>query len=339
MPDLLTSSKITVPVSGGTTVTYEIKDEKARQAATGAIQLKGTAITEMTDGSTTTPIVVGKLTETQPEDWAENYTQYYTYSKFTNVFTPVTGETAPEWTENTYYAGESLAAQDNYAVFYRAKEYVWDGNMWCEFGDMTGIGAMAYCDTEKMTGFTPQGEISGTVTGTATGSVSLSGVAASGTATGTTIAGVSVSGAAAGEGQTATYTPAGDITGGSCTASTTTIKECNNTASIAAGSLVTTYANETLSIEFTAPTMPTFTDTTVATGVNYTLPSFQGTGAILTSANITVPNLTVATTTDASQTASLTDGATSLTLNQTDNKLTFTGTPADIEVSPVTITP
>lgn len=42
------------------------------------------------------------LLETEPDDWAQNYTNYYTKSG--DEYTAVTGETAPTFKENTYYS-------------------------------------------------------------------------------------------------------------------------------------------------------------------------------------------------------------------------------------------
>lgn len=40
---------------------------------------------------------------TEPEDWATNYTDYYTYNSSTHQFEPVTGSTPPTWVKDTYY--------------------------------------------------------------------------------------------------------------------------------------------------------------------------------------------------------------------------------------------
>jgi hypothetical protein len=54
------------------------------------------------------------LTLTEPGDWATKYTDYYT--KAGNVYSPVTGGTAPAWAGDTYYkktAGTSYPAERN----------------------------------------------------------------------------------------------------------------------------------------------------------------------------------------------------------------------------------
>lgn len=345
MSDMLTISKITVPVSGGTTVTYEIKDEKARQAATGAIQLKGTAITPMTDGSTTTPIVVGKLTIAEPEDWAENYTQYYTYSKFTHVFTPVTGETAPEWAANTYYAGDSLGAQDNYAVFYRAKEYVWDGNMWCEFGDMTGLGNMAQADTASTTSYTPYGSIvaatgSTTITGDASGTVDVSSIAVtvSGNAGTHDYAITAVTGESIPSGTSANYTPAGNITNGSISDTEVAFYGVDSTGTLP--TLDTSYNEntETLTLSFDRGALMTKTAQLSAAGhstVTMGTSTFSGTGAYIDVKNVATPPSQMTGTTDASQSKSLTNGGCSIATSTLAGGLEFQGRSGDkITVEP-----
>ena len=45
------------------------------------------------------------LTTQEPSDWSTNYAAYYTEAD--GVYTPVTGETAPEWAESTYYSKNS----------------------------------------------------------------------------------------------------------------------------------------------------------------------------------------------------------------------------------------
>ena len=100
-------SKITLP--SGTT--YDIKDATARAAIGGAIIIRGTTTTALTDGATTNPITIDN---------------------------------------------ESYTAVANDAVFYGNKEFVFDGTKWHEFGDMTGLGALATKDSGS---YTPAGTI------------------------------------------------------------------------------------------------------------------------------------------------------------------------------------
>ena len=55
--------------------------------------------------------------------------------------------------------GESYTAVAQDAVFYGKKEFVFDGTRWHEFGDMSGLGALATKDSASGT-FTPQGTVS-----------------------------------------------------------------------------------------------------------------------------------------------------------------------------------
>ena len=55
--------------------------------------------------------------------------------------------------------GESVTAVAQDAVFYGAKEFVFDGTYWHEFGDMTGLGDLATKDSASGS-FTPAGTVS-----------------------------------------------------------------------------------------------------------------------------------------------------------------------------------
>ena len=108
----ITGSISTVKLPSGNI--YEIKDAVARQTMGGAIKIKGTTTTALTDESTTNPITIDD---------------------------------------------KSYTAVANDAVFYNKKEFVFDGTKWHEFGDMSGLGDLAYADTASYT-YTPGGEVS-----------------------------------------------------------------------------------------------------------------------------------------------------------------------------------
>ena len=55
--------------------------------------------------------------------------------------------------------GESYTAVNQDAVFYGKKEFVFDGTMWHEFGDMTGLGDLAMKGSASGS-FTPAGSVS-----------------------------------------------------------------------------------------------------------------------------------------------------------------------------------
>ena len=256
-------SKITLP--SGTT--YNIKDEVARQIASGGIQLKGVTTTALTDEATTNPIQIN---------------------------------------------GESYTAVSQDAVFYGKKEFVFDGTKWHEFGDMSGLGALAYKDRANGTVNIPTGisglklantGISGGGVVTAQGTVSaptFTGTSGTISATGTPAGTISV-----GTG-TANYTPGGTVSTPTITVTPSTVtnkyvaSSATGGGSVTAGTaasatmpvLTTSVANETLTISWTdgsftantptAVTLPSFSKQTIATGISSATasqPTFTGTGA------------------------------------------------------------
>lgn len=70
--------------------------------------------------------------------------------------TPLTDEAT---TNPITVNGESYTAQNQDAVFYGKKEFVFDGTMWHEFGDMSGLGDLAMKD-DASGSFTPAGSVS-----------------------------------------------------------------------------------------------------------------------------------------------------------------------------------
>lgn len=122
-------SKITLP--SGTT--YDIKDAVARKITSGAIYLCGSTTTSITDGSATpTTVTIPSARTIRGVEYAAN-----------SSYSPVSGD----------------------AFFKDNKEFVWDGAHWNEFGDMSGLGALAYKDNGSVT-FTPSGTV--TFTGAST---------------------------------------------------------------------------------------------------------------------------------------------------------------------------
>ena len=170
--------------------------------------------------------------------------------------------------------GESYTAVSGDATFYDNKEFVFDGTYWHEFGDLTGLGALALKDSATGS-FTPAGTVS---TPTFTGE--------SMTSTGTFTPSGSVA-ITAGSG-TANYTPAGSVSkpGVTVTPTTGTVNSITDVGTLP--NLTTTVANETLTIGWSAGTLPTKgSDTTVMTGASAELdaaPTFTGTGVDLEAA-------------------------------------------------------
>ena len=187
----------------------------------------------------------------------------------------IRGETTTALTDNAttnpiQIGGESYTAVANDAVFCNHKEFVFDGTKWHEFGDMSGLGALALKDNAKAS-YTPAGSVSTpSFTGTEL------------TSKGAYTPGGSVSvNAASGSG--AAYTPEGTVG-----APEISVSASGSTASIkpfgSAGSLPTltmTVANENLSISFNQGTLPSAgTAVTVKTGdASYqaSAPTFSGT--------------------------------------------------------------
>ena len=141
---------------------YDIKDAVARAQVGGAIIIRGTTTTALTDESTTNPITIN---------------------------------------------GESYTAVANDAVFYSKKEFVFDGTMWHEFGDMSGLGALASKDSASGS-FTPSGTVSQPTFSGTEGDVSVKGTPAGSVSFTNANQSTTVSAASSGE---ATYTPAGSV--------------------------------------------------------------------------------------------------------------------------------
>ena len=57
--------------------------------------------------------------------------------------------------------GESVTAEKGNIANYGSKEFIFNGTIWQEFGDMSAIGALGYVD-EAVGSYTPAGSVSGT---------------------------------------------------------------------------------------------------------------------------------------------------------------------------------
>ena len=146
--------------------------------------------------------------------------------------------------------GESYTAVKADATFYDNKEFVFDGTYWHEFGDLTGLGALAMKDSASGS-YTPAGTVSQpTFTGSSTTS-------------------------------TGTFTPSGTVSKPGVTVSPTTDSVYSITDVGTLPTLTTTVANETLTIAFSQGTLPTKGSAqTVMTGATAELdatPTFTGT--------------------------------------------------------------
>ena len=221
--------------------------------------------------------------------------------------------------------GESYTAVKGDATFWENKEFVYDGAVWHEFGDLTGLKALAYKDTAS-TQYTPQGAVSTPVfTGTqATISVSAT---PSGTVSQPTFTGESLT-------STGKFTPNGSVS-----TPTISVKTAGNTTTVNSITdvgtlpvLTTTVENENLTISFNQGTLPVKgSDTTVKTSdaeYESTQPSFTGTEGDLSVSGTPVGIVSQPTFTGDSLTSTG-----DYTPQGTISTPTFTGTQATITVS------
>lgn len=89
---------LSVPV--GSYISFDVTEPKEINYWEN-IHVEGAKIT-VTNGITTfVPVVTYTLLTEQPADWAKNYKNYFTKSG--DEYTAVTGDTAPEFADGTYY--------------------------------------------------------------------------------------------------------------------------------------------------------------------------------------------------------------------------------------------
>lgn len=148
--------------------------------------------------------------------------------------------------------GESVTAETGNITSYSSKEFIFNGTVWQEFGDLSSLGSLAYKNSASGT-FTPAGTNSQpTFTGTEA-----------------TI--------------TVDTTPSGTVSKPNVTVTpaTTTVNSITNVGVLPVFS--TSVSSETLTLSWTAGTLPTKgSDTTVVTGVTAELastPTFTGTSS------------------------------------------------------------
>lgn len=314
--DDLYVSKLTIPVAGGGTADYFIRDEQSRakiqdilNSISSGVVFIGKTNTPLTDGSTTATITLK---------------EGGTYSKQVTLTSDDVGSLVT--VDKTAYT--PALPQD--------AEYVWDGAQWIEFGSTGELGAFAFVDTGDVT-VTDLVDTTGhsaTITSTSTaatydstkaptvaladGTVSGSvGTSLTGTATYTKATGVSA--AAPSGSTTANYTPDGGVTvtaasgatgdvvtGVSITSTTTASNLTGSGASVVPSySFAVGASDETLTITpATAITAVQTSDLTavtdIATGVSVSTGDlgFKGTGVVLdvttTTGNVDTSALTLA---------------------------------------------
>lgn len=249
---------------------------------------------------------------------------------------------------------KSVTAKTGNIVNYGSKEFIFNGTAWQEFGDMSGLGALAFKDNASGS-YKPEGTVSqptftgsaSTVTVTATDNTNGN-YQPAGTVSKPTFTGASMT-------STGTFTPAGDVTvttksttnktatvapassgeatytpGG--TVGTPTITVTPNTATVNSitdvGSLPTfgaTVEDELLTLSFSQGSLPTKgSNQTVVTGIKSATssqPSWTGTGVRLVTGNIPVPSAYTASFDGSAGSVSV-SGTTTGSVSQP----TFTGT-------------
>lgn len=202
--------------------------------------------------------------------------------------------------------GESVTAKAGNLTSYGAKEFIFNGTVWQELGDMSMLGELAYKNSASGS-YTPAGTVTKpTFTGTQ-GSIN---------ATFTPAGNVSITTGAG----NVNYTPAGTVSTPTITVtpSTASITPINSVGELP--ELTMTVANETLTFGWDAGSLPTKGSAqTVVTGIqsaSSSRPTFTGTGAEL----------------KASFTGTAGTATGSFTPSGTVSQPTFSGTTATIEV-------
>lgn len=278
MPEI---SKITLP--SGTT--YDIKDATARAAIAGGTVFLGVTTTPLTDGASTSPILI----DGESINAINGGIAIYENGEF------IYADADSKWHEigDTTDLGD-LAYKDtatgNFTPAGTVSTPTFSGS------EMTATGS-----------YTPTGTVSQPTFSGTQGSVSVTGTPSGTISTGTGTANYTPAGTISTGTGTANYTPAGTVGTPTITVtpSTTTKYVASSSTgggTVTAGSaaactlpmLTTSVANETLTIgwtagEFTANTptavtLPTFASQTIATGISSatsTQPSWTGTGVEL----------------------------------------------------------
>ena len=186
------------------------------------------------------------------------------------------GLTTTELTDGATVATITINSADHVAVkgdlaVYAAKEFIFDGTKWLEFGDLGAFKALAYKD-QATANYTPAGSVSQpTFSGdetTSTGKFTPAGNVTMSVGTGT-----------------ANYTPAGSVSKPDVDLTPATDDVYSITDVGTLPSLSATVADENLTLSFNAGTLPTKgTAQSVLTGITATLheaPTFTGIGAEL----------------------------------------------------------
>ena len=183
---------------------------------------------------------------------------------------------------------ESVVAKKGNIVNYGAKEFIWNGSVWQEFGDLSALGALAYEDTADVAGTAAAQVFTGTeatITSTLTGGEAQSVVTGIGDATTATIKEFDNAGSVT-AGSAATFTQGADVF----------------TAEVATGT-------ETLTLGFTQGT----DDFTANTPTAVTLPTSKETSVVTAQGTAVTGDITIPTGATATYTPAGTNATSAVT--------------------------
>ena len=189
-------------------------------------------------------------------------------------------------------AGSSVTAKKGNVVTYGSAEFIFNGTAWQEFGDLSGLGDLAYKDSASGS-YTPAGSVS---------QPAFTGSSSTFTGNFTPAGGVSTTYNGTSTGANGNFTPAGTVSTPTITVTPSTVSKyvaasATGGGSVTAGSAASctlptfsaTVSNETLTLGWsagsftantpTAVTLPTFSSQTIATGISSassSQPTFTG---------------------------------------------------------------
>jgi hypothetical protein len=210
------------------------------------------------------------------------------YTAYAGVTTSVLTDGAT--TNPIVVGGNNVTAKTGMICTYGSKEFIWNGSAWQEFGDLSGLGNLAYADTASAS-YTPAGSVTSTFTGTIGQSIEILAADSdpklapienphaddfvkiydgTGTITGTTFTGASMT-------STGTFTPSGSVSLTNSNQTATVSPASSGTATytpagnITAGAITVKTAGSTGTIH--NPTKVTVAKTVVAAAPGATAPS------------------------------------------------------------------
>ena len=229
------------------------------------------------------------------------------YTAYAGVTTSVLTDGAT--TNPIVVGGNNVAAKTGMICTYGSKEFIWNGSAWQEFGDLSGLGNLAYADTASAS-YTPAGTVASTFTGTNDQSIEILATDSdpklkpieiphaddfvkiydgTGTITGTTFTGASMT-------STGTFTPSGSVNLTNTNQTATVSKASSGTATYTPEGTITgttfTGASMTSTGTFTPSGSVNLTNSNQTATVS---PASSGTATYTPAGNITAGAITVKT--------------------------------------------